>query len=165
MTSTERKPAENIPRAFRRAIQLAEALAVLMGLSYWQTVTNACRLLAAETTAAETALPEPGGLRQLPVPTNRPMPLINPDFEQQCDGWTPPDPEGFSIESQPGMCIRQGLFAFRLRPADAVTSLPCGRNFARSCPASTLAFLAQAGGRCRPDPAAIRRPREHRVPA
>jgi hypothetical protein len=71
-------------------------------LSLCQSVENVHSLAAAESADVETVLPEPGGVRELPATTTQTLPLANPDFEQQWEGWTPRDQEGFAIETQPG---------------------------------------------------------------
>ena len=85
-----------------RSARLAGTAGLLLSLLYWPSVEDARRLLAEEMARAATALPEPGGVRELPTATSQAVPLANPDFEQQWDGWTPPDQEAFSIQTQPG---------------------------------------------------------------
>jgi len=70
------------------------------------------RVWAEEAAGTLTAIPEPGGIRELPAATSQPIPLINPDFEQQWDGWMPPAQEGFSVETQPGSA-RSGKLCLR----------------------------------------------------
>jgi hypothetical protein len=74
---------------------------VLLGCSCWLIATGNRGLFARESADVEMALPEPGGVRELPAVTSQTVPLANPDFEQQWDGWTPHEQEGFAIQTQP----------------------------------------------------------------
>ncbi len=76
-------------------------LLVLPGCLYGLIATANCSLFAGEPADVKTVLPEPGGIRELPAAASQTIPLANPDFEQQWDGWTPRNQEGFSIETQP----------------------------------------------------------------
>ena len=71
-----------------------------LGCSCWLIATGNRGLFARESADVEMALPEPGGVRELPAVTSQTVPLANPDFEQW-DGWTPHEQEGFAIQTQP----------------------------------------------------------------
>ncbi|MFH1923501.1 MAG: hypothetical protein ABIP48_26875 [Planctomycetota bacterium] len=63
--------------------RLAGASTVLPDLLCWQSVEDACPLLAVETAGVVTALPAYGGVRELPTAPSQAIPPTNPDFEQQ----------------------------------------------------------------------------------
>ena len=69
--------------------RLAGIAAGLVGLLCWQSVEGLSCLLAKQTARVVAAVPEPGGVRELPTATSQAVPMANPDFEQQWDGWTP----------------------------------------------------------------------------
>lgn len=81
--------------------RLARIAAGLLGLVCWQHVEGLSCLFAEQTARLVAALPEPGGVRELPAATSQAVPLVNPDFEQQWDGWTPASQDAFSIETEP----------------------------------------------------------------
>lgn len=101
------KPPTRVSAPFRLIAGL-----LVLGPLCWQNIHAPYRLLAAESGTLPASLPKPGGATEPPTATSETIPLANPGFEEQWDGWTPRSPEGLSMETQPG-AARSGQTCLR----------------------------------------------------